>query len=47
MLTLLAQELGCYKISLECKDKLIKYYETFGYHLDEGNNFMVQRFSKL
>jgi len=42
-LTLLGKELGCYKISLECKDPLIKFYESFGYLVDPGNNYMVQR----
>lgn len=33
-----------YKLSLECKDSLISYYEKFGYKVDAGNNFLVQRF---
>ncbi|XP_050667953.1 probable glucosamine 6-phosphate N-acetyltransferase isoform X2 [Leptidea sinapis] len=36
--SLLAQELGCYKMSLDCKDKLIKFYETLGYKLEPGNS---------
>ncbi|CAD6184609.1 unnamed protein product [Caenorhabditis auriculariae] len=40
----LAQQIGVYKLSLECKDKLIPFYESFGYKKDEGNNFLVQRF---
>lgn len=43
-LTLLGREMGCYKVSLECKDKLVSFYESFGYKVDAGNNFMVQRF---
>ncbi|CAG9789224.1 unnamed protein product [Diatraea saccharalis] len=43
--SLLAQELGCYKMSLDCKDKLIKFYETLGYRLEAGNsNAMNMRF---
>ncbi|CAH0400432.1 unnamed protein product [Chilo suppressalis] len=43
--SLLAQELGCYKMSLDCKDKLIKFYETLGYKLEAGNsNAMNMRF---
>ncbi|KPI92384.1 PREDICTED: probable glucosamine 6-phosphate N-acetyltransferase [Papilio xuthus] len=43
--SLLAQELGCYKMSLDCKDKLIKFYETLGYKLEPGNsNAMNMRF---
>uniref|UniRef100_A0A0N5B097 Glucosamine 6-phosphate N-acetyltransferase n=1 Tax=Syphacia muris TaxID=451379 RepID=A0A0N5B097_9BILA len=40
----LARLLGVYKLSLECKDSLIKYYQKFGYIKDPGNNFMLQRF---
>lgn len=40
----LAKKLGVYKLSLECKDDLIPFYEKFGYKKDEGNNFLVQRF---
>uniref|UniRef100_A0AC34G8W1 Glucosamine 6-phosphate N-acetyltransferase n=1 Tax=Panagrolaimus sp. ES5 TaxID=591445 RepID=A0AC34G8W1_9BILA len=39
-----AKKLGVYKLSLECKDALIPFYEKFGYKKDEGNNFLVQRF---
>lgn len=28
--TLLAQVLGCYKMTLECKDKLIQFYTSLG-----------------
>jgi len=45
-LTILGREtFGCYKMSLECKDSLIKFYGQFGYKKDEGNNYMQQRFS--
>uniref|UniRef100_A0AC35FB97 Glucosamine 6-phosphate N-acetyltransferase n=1 Tax=Panagrolaimus sp. PS1159 TaxID=55785 RepID=A0AC35FB97_9BILA len=40
----LAKNLEVYKLSLECKDALIPFYEKFGYKKDEGNNFLVQRF---
>jgi len=43
-LVALARHLGAYKLSLECKDKLIGFYEQFGLRCDEGNNFMVLRF---
>ncbi|EEB18422.1 conserved hypothetical protein [Pediculus humanus corporis] len=44
--TLLAKQLGCYKMSLECKDKLIPFYVSLGYKLEPGNsNSMVQRFN--
>ncbi|XP_037963187.1 probable glucosamine 6-phosphate N-acetyltransferase isoform X2 [Plutella xylostella] len=36
--SLLAQEVGCYKMSLDCKDKLIKFYETLGYKMEAGNS---------
>ncbi|XP_028038668.1 probable glucosamine 6-phosphate N-acetyltransferase isoform X1 [Bombyx mandarina] len=45
--SLLAQELGCYKMSLDCKDKLIKFYETLGYKMEPGNsNAMNMRYVK-
>ncbi|KAE9416850.1 hypothetical protein Angca_006568, partial [Angiostrongylus cantonensis] len=40
----LAKEVGVYKLSLECKDALIPFYELNGYKKDIGNNFLVQRF---
>lgn len=36
--TVLAEALGCYKMSLDCKDKLITYYKTLGYALEPGNS---------
>nr|CAD2173199.1 unnamed protein product [Meloidogyne enterolobii] len=39
----LAHHMGVYKLSLECKDHLIPFYQKFGYRHD-GNNFLVQRF---
>ena len=44
-LTLLSEKLGCYKISLECKDENVKFYESFGYNPD-GQRFLVQRFKE-
>ncbi|KFD65708.1 hypothetical protein M514_11164 [Trichuris suis] len=42
----LAKHLRCYKVSLECKDELVPYYEQFGFQKEEGNsNFLVQRFT--
>ncbi|KAK0393035.1 hypothetical protein QR680_000026 [Steinernema hermaphroditum] len=43
-LVALAKKLSVYKLSLECKDKLVGFYEQFGYNIDHGNNFLVQRF---
>lgn len=43
--SLLAEHLGCYKMSLDCKDKLIKFYESLGYVLLPGNsNSMTIRY---
>jgi len=43
--TLLGEVLGCYKMSLECKDKLIPFYRTMGYVDEKGNsNSMTLRF---
>ncbi|KAH8342127.1 hypothetical protein KR059_012609, partial [Drosophila kikkawai] len=45
--SLLAEELGCYKMSLDCKDKLIKFYESLGYVLIPGNsNSMTIRYDE-
>ncbi|KAI6183995.1 Glucosamine 6-phosphate N-acetyltransferase [Aphelenchoides bicaudatus] len=38
----LAKKKGVYKISLECKDEYVGFYEKFGYKKDQ--NFLVQRF---
>ncbi|WAR19831.1 GNA1-like protein [Mya arenaria] len=37
---LLSKKIGCYKVSLECKDKLVPFYEQFGYVAGE-QNYMV------
>jgi len=43
--TLLAKKLGCYKMSLDCKDPLIVFYKSIGYKLEPGNsNSMVIRY---
>ncbi|KAL5285466.1 GNPNAT1 family protein [Megaselia abdita] len=43
--TLLANHLGCYKMSLDCKDKLIPFYTSLGYLLEPGNsNSMTIRY---
>uniref|UniRef100_A0A0M3HU49 Glucosamine 6-phosphate N-acetyltransferase n=2 Tax=Ascaris TaxID=6251 RepID=A0A0M3HU49_ASCLU len=41
----LARRIGVYKMSLECKDALIPFYGQVGFKVDEGNNFLVQRFA--
>ena len=43
-MTLLGKLVGCYKMTLECKDDKIPFYENHGYKKDVGNNFMVQRY---
>ena len=45
-MTALGRYLGCYKLSLECKTPLIHFYSKCGFNVDEGNNFMVQRFDQ-
>ncbi|KAF2881617.1 hypothetical protein ILUMI_24560 [Ignelater luminosus] len=43
--TLLAKKLGCYKMTLDCKDTLIVFYKSLGYKLEPGNaNSMVIRY---
>ncbi|KAJ9582845.1 hypothetical protein L9F63_022804 [Diploptera punctata] len=44
---LLAKYLNCYKITLDCNDKMIPFYSTLGYKLEPGNsNYMQIRFEK-
>ncbi|MFH4981941.1 hypothetical protein AB6A40_008650 [Gnathostoma spinigerum] len=43
----LACHIGVYKMSLECKDSLVTFYEQFGFKKDIGNNFLVQRFDNV
>ena len=43
-LILLGEKLGCYKISLECKDPLLSYYTQFGFKLEQGQNYLCKRF---
>lgn len=41
----LARSLQCYKITLECKDRLIPFYENLGFKKEPGNaNSMHARF---
>ena len=40
----LSKLLGCYKLSLECKDHLKKLYQQFGFDLEEHQNYLCQRF---
>ena len=40
----LSKLLGCYKLSLECKDHLLKLYQQFGFSLEEHQNYLCQRF---
>lgn len=44
---MLAKELECYKITLDCKDKMIPFYESLGFSLELGNsNYMTMRLPK-
>lgn len=43
-LTCLSRIIGNYKCSLECKDKLRDFYQQFGYVLENGQNYLCQRF---
>lgn len=43
----LGKSLGCYKITLNCKDDRISFYENLGFKAEEGNaNFLVIRVSQ-
>ena len=41
---LLAARLRCYKVTLNCKDTMIKFYNGIGFKCEDGDaNFMVIR----
>jgi len=43
--TLLAQQVGCYKMGLDCKDEMKVFYGSIGYNSEKGNdNTMIIRF---
>jgi len=45
--SLLAFKLSCYKMTLNCQDKMIKFYSSLGYKSEEGNdNYMCVRLGK-
>jgi len=40
----LAKKLGCYKVTLNCTDDMVKYYTGLGYSMEKGNaNFLCLR----
>ena len=48
LLTQLAREkCDCYKLSLECKDHLVSFYQQFGFDHEDKQNFLCQRFQNL
>ncbi|XP_055346865.1 glucosamine 6-phosphate N-acetyltransferase-like [Paramacrobiotus metropolitanus] len=44
VVTTMGKVLGCYKISLESEDNIIKFYEKFGYKVEPGQNYMAVRY---
>jgi glucosamine-phosphate N-acetyltransferase len=44
VLTKMSEKLGCYKVSLECKDQLKGHYEAFGFKLEAEQNYLCRRF---
>ena len=43
----LGKSLGCYKITLNCTDAMIPFYEGLGFKAEAGNaNFLVIRVPK-
>ena len=48
LLTRIARDFcGCYKVSLECKDHLVKFYQQFGYFHEDQQNYLCQRFKNI
>ena len=45
VLCLYSKFLGCYKITLDCKEPMLQYYTKLGY-VNEGQYFLTQRFSE-
>ncbi|CAH1392235.1 unnamed protein product [Nezara viridula] len=44
-LALLSKQLGCYKVTLDCRDEKRGFYESLGFKKEDGNsNFMQIRF---
>merc|ERR1711874_221376 len=45
--SLLAKRLNCYKVTLNCNDKMVKFYTSLGYSCEQGNaNYMCIRLDK-
>lgn len=42
-LALVGENLGCYKISLDCKEQLISYYNNFGFKQEDGIHYLTKR----
>ncbi|OWF37585.1 glucosamine 6-phosphate N-acetyltransferase-like isoform X1 [Mizuhopecten yessoensis] len=45
VLTILSKKVGCYKVSLECLDKLVPFYSQFGYKTEDKQNYMCRRYN--
>ena len=43
LLTVLSSELGCYKVTLDCKPEVEGFYHKFGY-INEGQLFLTKRY---
>merc|ERR1712141_638335 len=45
--SLLAKRLDCYKVTLNCADKMVKFYNSLGYSCEQGNaNYLCIRLDK-
>lgn len=44
VLTMMSKTVGCYKVSLECLDKLVPFYSQFGYAKEDEQNYMCRRY---
>uniref|UniRef100_A0A8W8N2N4 Glucosamine 6-phosphate N-acetyltransferase n=1 Tax=Magallana gigas TaxID=29159 RepID=A0A8W8N2N4_MAGGI len=38
--TILCKKVGCFRVSLHCKDKFVPLYQKFGFYIDEPENIM-------
>ncbi|XP_061167885.1 glucosamine 6-phosphate N-acetyltransferase-like isoform X2 [Saccostrea echinata] len=43
VLTLLSKKLGCYKVSVECHERMVPFYSKLGFIKEKGRNLILRR----
>jgi len=41
VLTLISKKIGCYKVSLDCADRVVPLYSKFGFQKQEMQHYMT------